>query len=87
MNKEQRDFLKQAKEVVNRSNLKKTSLEAFLTSKKISIEDKTIISDSFNAMMISLSNKRIAKDYLASIIISYIVLLESYGIISKIIKK
>lgn len=87
MNKEQRDFLKQAKEVVNRSNLEKTSLEAFLTSKKISIEDKTIISDSFNAMMISLSNKRIAKDYLASIIISYIVLLESYGIISKIIKK
>lgn len=87
MNKEQRDFIKQAKEVVNRSNLEKTSLEAFLTSKKISIEDKTIISDSFDAMMISLSNKRIAKDYLASIIISYIVLLESYGIISKIIKK
>ena len=87
MNKEQRDFLKQAKEVVNRSNLEKISLEAFLTSKKISIEDKTIISDSFDAMMISLSNKRITKDYLASIIISYIVLLESYGIISKIIKK
>lgn len=87
MNKEQRDFIKQAKDVINRSNLEKTSLEAFLTSKKISIEDKTIISDSFDAMMISLSNKRIAKDYLASIIISYIVLLESYGIISKIIKK